>query len=289
MRIHLTCFFPVIHLVCNGTCEATKRAPAYGSQAHSFLHTEGCTVGTENLSMAGDNETFAKDIFKGCHYPFVQRGASQKHHPLSYFSIAHYPVEVIMNNRIAQAPYEIFQGYAQLVIWDKVRLHENSTSFGEFDGSFCREGNILKFSHYIDSIFICQFVQKTACPCSTHLVHVKIERVSISNMDVFWVLAANLKDGIYLSVYGNRPFGVSRYLINNEVRIEKITHHIPARSSSSGSSYLNPLTEIMSYASQKALGHFYWPALGGDVRFVDDFAFFVHQSVFGCRGSNINS
>ena len=110
VRIRLTCFFPVIHLVFNGTYEATKLAPAYGSQSHSFLDTKGCAVGTENLSMAGDNETFAKDIFKGCHDPFVQRGASQKHHPLSYFPIAHYPVEVIMNNRIAQTPYEIFQG-----------------------------------------------------------------------------------------------------------------------------------------------------------------------------------
>ena len=82
---------------------------------------------------------------------------------------------------------------------------------------------------------------------------------------------------------------MSRYLINYQVRIEKISHHIPARSSSSGSSYFNPLTEVMSYALQEVFRHFYWPALGGDVCFVDDFALFVYQSVFGCCGADINS
>ena len=77
---------------------------------------------------------------------------------------------------------------------------------------------------------------------------------------------------------------MSGYLVNDEICIEKISHHVSPRSSSGDSYDFNPLANLTLDVVQEFLGHFYGSALGGDVFFVDDFAFFIYQHIFGsCR------
>ena len=163
---------------------------------HLFLHADCSAEATQHLSVFGYQDTFSQDRLKGGYYRLIERGAPQEHDSLAYLLVSHNPVQVVVDNGIAEAGDEIIFVPAFLGIGDEVGLHKHSTSFGQFNGIFREEGYVLKFPNDVYAVFICQLMKKAPRSSCAYLVHVEVKGMGVGNGDVLAVLSPYFKDSI---------------------------------------------------------------------------------------------
>ena len=79
------------------------------------------------------------------------------------------------------------------------------------------KGNVLEFPDDVDIHLVGEFVQKTARPGGTHLVHGEIERVGIFYHYVLRVLAADFEYRVHFRIDLDSPPGVRGDLVDHQI------------------------------------------------------------------------
>ena len=125
-------FFSIRHAVLNGTPEPPETGFSLIQAPHPFVNTDGGAIGAQHFTMPGHDKGTAQHIFKRGHHTLVQGGPPQKHHPLSDFSFFNHPVQVIMDDGVAQSGNQIIGGNPFLMVTHQIRFHEHRAPFSQF-------------------------------------------------------------------------------------------------------------------------------------------------------------
>jgi len=287
--IGLADLFCARHLVRDGAVEPPEGARRRCGRAHPLLQAHRGTVRAQHFPVPGHQEAAAEHIFEGGDDTLVERGAAQEHHPSADLAFSDHPVQVVVDNGVAEPGDEILPRDAFLVVGHEIRLHEHGAAFGQFHRCCGGESDLLEFAHDVDPVLVGQFMQKAARPGGADLVHVEVERVGIGDGNVFRVLTADLDDRVHGRVDFNGAACVSRDLVDDEIGPQEIPHHAPPGPGGGHPGDLNTPAHLLPQVLQERLSDLDGLPLGGDIVFVQNFSIGIDKCILGGRGADVDA
>jgi len=119
-----------------GTCQPFEIAGLADNLAPvvALPHRQSRSESSHDLPVFGNQDGPAEHFFESRHNPPVQGGPPQEHDPLADEALLHDPVEVVMNDGVAEPGDQILPPGALLSVAHQVGFHENGTAFRQVNG-----------------------------------------------------------------------------------------------------------------------------------------------------------
>ena len=216
----------IVHAVLDGADQTPKSTFFSSLRGDFFLETHRRPKGAEHLPVLRNDQPPPQHVFKGRHHALVEGRSAQEHDPLADLSLSHDAIEIIVNDGITKTADEVLSGDTLLVVGDQVRLHEHRATLSQLHGPVGGQGDFLKLAHDVDAVLVGQFVEKAARAGGAHLVHVKVQGIGVGNGNIFGILSPDFEDRVNGPIDLHGASGMSSNLINDQIRIQKVAHHI---------------------------------------------------------------
>ena len=88
---------------------------------------------------------FSHDMFEGSDHSFIGRNSTLEKDVISHLSASYDTIEIVMNNRVAQARHQVFLRSAALLMMDEVRFHKYRAALTQSHGSWSGKSQLTEF------------------------------------------------------------------------------------------------------------------------------------------------
>jgi len=129
-----------------------------------------------------------------------------------------------VDNGVTQTRDQIFSFHSLLVIGhesDSMNTVQRSASFT----GCSRTEPLLELAHNADAVLVGQLMRKLPVPAA-HTLFMSKSRGGCSRRNIFRILSTDLKNRVHLRIDLDGTPGVGRNLVNGQVCIQEIAHHV---------------------------------------------------------------
>ncbi|OPY91763.1 MAG: hypothetical protein A4E73_01811 [Syntrophaceae bacterium PtaU1.Bin231] len=278
----------IVHAVGDRAGDSPEGAFTPFLDGHLFLETNGRPEGAEHLPVLRQDQTPPQHLFEGGHHSLVEGRSAQEHDTPADPPLSHDPVEIVVNNGITETADEVLPQHALLVVGYEIRLHEHRAALRQLHGPLRGQGDVLKFADDVDSMLVGQLMEKTPGAGGADLVHVEVQRVRIGDGNVFGILAPDFEDRIDGAVDLHGSAGVGRDLVEDQVRVQEVAHHISSGARGRDSADRHAIPQSFADPLQQRLRHLDGFPPGGEITLVDQLPVFGDDGILRSRGADVD-
>jgi hypothetical protein len=256
--------------------------------ANRFARDQAAPDRAHHLVVLGHEDRLAGDGLEGRDDALVEGDAPLEEDAVTNLAPAHDAVQVVLDDRHAQARHQVVPLRPGLLVVHQVGLHEDGAPLAQPHRRARLERGVAELLDP-EAQPLGLLLEEAARSGRAGLVHLEVHDPAARERDVLRVLPADLEDGVHQRIGFHRCPGMGRDLVLHHVGADEVADEIPAAAGRRDPADLHLAAHLLPHLGQAAPHRLDGAARGHQVALGEDVPRLAHHHDVGRDAADVHA